>query len=176
VNVWKVDRLGRSTIDSLDLVNEMTEKKVAFRSLTQDFDTATIMGRFIMRILMIFAEFERENIVERVQAGVDAARERGIVGGTRRKLDGAKVAAARLAYAERPIDPSTNRPMSITQLAKLFGIDRTTFLRWADPNYFQGNTKDAQRFRERHPDLEKWIEASDDPHAFDSPRRRSRVA
>jgi DNA invertase Pin-like site-specific DNA recombinase len=175
VNVWKVDRMGRSTVNGILFVAELKQRKVAFRSLTQDFDTSSALGRMVLGVLLVFAEFERETIVERVQAGVDAAKARGIVGGTRRALDGAQVTAARLAYAERPIDPSTGRPMSINQLAKVFGVDRTTFLRWANPNYFEGNSKDAQRFRERHPDLENWLKVSDNPHFADSPKRRSRV-
>jgi Enterobacteriaceae phage serine recombinase len=175
VNVWKVDRLGRSTIDSLDLVNEMAAKDAAFRSLTQDFDTATTMGRFIMRILMIFAEFERENIVERVVAGLHAARERGVIGGSRRRLSGEQVEAARAAYEQRPTSPATGKPMTINELAALFGVNRTTFLRWARPDYLLGDSTDAKRFRERHPDIQNWIERSSDPHYADSPRRARRA-
>jgi DNA invertase Pin-like site-specific DNA recombinase len=175
VNVWKVDRLGRSTIDSLDLVNEMHQKGCAFRSITQEFDTATTIGRFIMRVLMIFAEFERENIVERVVAGINAARERGVVGGTRRKLSGVEVEAAREAYEHRPISPKTGKPMVINELAALFGVDRTTFLRWARRDYFTGNTTEARRFRQRHPDIQEWIERSSDVHYADSPRRARRA-
>lgn len=176
VNVWKVDRLGRSTVDSIDLVNHFTDNHVAFRSLTQSFDTATSMGRLIMGILMNFAEFERDNIVERVVAGLDAARDRGIVGGTRRSMDGDQVERAREAYANRPISPATGKPMTVTELARTFGVHRATFLRWAQPDYLLGDTADAIRFRERHPDIEAWIRESNDPHAFDSPRRRRGAA
>ena len=176
VNVWKVDRMGRSTVNGIQFVAELRAKSVAFRSLTQDFDTSTALGRMVLGILLVFAEFERETIVDRVVAGLSAARERGIVGGTRRSMNGAAVLAAREAYVNRPVSPATGKPMTVGELADLFGVHRTTFLRWANPNYFEGNTTDAQRFRERHPDLYGWIEVSNDPHHADSPRRNRRAS
>jgi DNA invertase Pin-like site-specific DNA recombinase len=175
INVWKVDRLGRSTVHGIEFVAMLREKKCAFRSLTQGFDTADAIGDVYFKMLLIFAEFERNTIVERVQAGIDAAKDRGIVGGTRRALDGEKVARARELYANPPISPVTGKRMTTREQAALFGVHYSTYLRWAQPNYFEGNTKDAQRFRQRHADLERWLERSNDPHFADSPRRRTRV-
>lgn len=139
-------------------------------------NTATALGRMILGVLLVFAEFERDTIVERVQAGLNAARDRGIIGGTRRSMDGDTVRRAREAYANRPISPRTGKPMSVGELADVFGVHRGTFLRWAQPHYFEGNTSDAQRFRERHPDLVQWLMRSDDPHFADSPRRSRRAS
>ena len=172
VNVWKTDRLGRSALDSMMLLAEMNEKQAAFRSLTEPVDTATPMGMAFMQMLMVFAELERNNIVQRVKAGLAVSQANGIVGGTRRALDGDQVAKAREAYANRPTSPVTGKPMTTTELAALFGVHRATFLRWAQPDYFTRPNKDAARFRTRHPDLDAWIERSNDPHFADSPRRR----
>jgi DNA invertase Pin-like site-specific DNA recombinase len=119
----------------------------------------------------VFAEFERETIVERVVAGLAAAREQEIVGGTKRKLDGDQVARARATYANPPVSPATGRPMTVGEQAALFGVHRATYLRWANPHYFEGGTRDAQRFRERHPNLTEWLEKSNDRNYSRSPKR-----
>jgi hypothetical protein len=62
--------------------------------------------------------------------------------------------------------------MTTKEQAALFGVHRATYLRWAQPNYFEGNSRDAARFRARHPDLHTWLKASDDPNYGASPRRR----
>lgn len=171
VNVWKVDRLGRSTLNSLLFVQELTERGIAFRSLTQQIDTSTPMGMMMLQMLMVFAEFERATIVERVNAGLAAARAAGIVGGTRRSLNNTEVERAREAYANRPVSPRTGKSMTVGELAGMFGVSRATFLRWAQPDYFSGNTRDAARFRSRHANLQGWIQASDDPNYGRSPKR-----
>jgi DNA invertase Pin-like site-specific DNA recombinase len=84
--VWKLDRLGRSLKDLLNLIQELDAKKVHFHSLTEIIDTSSPTGRLIFHILAAFGEFERNLIKERSLAGLVSARARGIIGGRRRKL------------------------------------------------------------------------------------------
>ena len=71
VLVFKIDRLTRSTADLLYLVELFNEHDCAFNSLMESIDTQTASGRMFLKIIGIFAEFERENIIERVRLGVE---------------------------------------------------------------------------------------------------------
>lgn len=84
--VWKLDRLGRSMRHLVGLIEELREKGVNFRSLTDSIDTSSPMGRFFFHVMGALAEMERELIVERTRAGLAAARAEGRVGGRRPKL------------------------------------------------------------------------------------------
>lgn len=77
LTVWKLDRLGRSTSHLIQTVNELGERGVEFRSLTEALDTTTPSGRLVFTVLAAVAQFEREIMVERVNAGLAAARDRG---------------------------------------------------------------------------------------------------
>ena len=74
--VWKLDRLGRSVRHLIILLDDLRVRGITFRSLTQDIDTSTAMGRAMMHIMGVMAELERENIVERVNAGLAGAQAR----------------------------------------------------------------------------------------------------
>lgn len=82
--VWKLDRLGRSMRHLVMLIEDLRERGVSFRSLTDSIDTSTPMGRFFFHVMGALAEMERELIVERTRAGLTAARQKGRVGGRRR--------------------------------------------------------------------------------------------
>ncbi len=84
--VWKLDRLGRSMRHLVILVEELRERGINFRSLTDAIDTSTPMGRFFFHVMGALAEMERELIVERTRAGLEAARAKGRIGGRRPKL------------------------------------------------------------------------------------------
>ncbi|MFP9230130.1 recombinase family protein [Pectobacterium cacticida] len=79
--VWKLDRLGRSMRNLVLLIDELRQRGIHFRSLTDSIDTNTPMGRFVFHIMSALAEMERELIVERTLAGLAAAREKGRIGG-----------------------------------------------------------------------------------------------
>lgn len=81
VVVWKLDRLGRSLKDLIDLVTKMQELEVSFLSIQDAINTDTATGRFTFNIFASLAEFEREIISERTKAGLSAARARGRKGG-----------------------------------------------------------------------------------------------
>jgi len=77
VLVWRLDRLGRSLKHLLQLIEEFRKKKVAFISLTEGFDTSTPQGELFFHIAGAFAQFERRLIQERINAGLDRARDEG---------------------------------------------------------------------------------------------------
>ncbi|MGR3616082.1 MAG: recombinase family protein [Paracoccaceae bacterium] len=76
--VWKLDRLGRSTVHLLQLLSDLRDRGIDFQAITQGIDTTTAIGRMLYGQLAVFAEFERENIRERTKAGMAAARKRGV--------------------------------------------------------------------------------------------------
>lgn len=75
--VWKIDRLGRSVAGVLETIKDLEERGIGIRSITEGFDSKTIMGRAMMQILLVFAEMERSLISERTKEGMKAARARG---------------------------------------------------------------------------------------------------
>ena len=78
VIVWKLDRWGRSTSDVVSSLEELRELNVKFVSITEALDFTTAIGRAMSGLLSVFAEFERELIRERVMAGLEQARSRGV--------------------------------------------------------------------------------------------------
>ena len=75
--VWKLDRLGRSLKELVELAEDFKERGINFHSLTEHIDTASAMGNMVFNIMATFAQFERDLISERTKAGLQAARERG---------------------------------------------------------------------------------------------------
>ena len=84
--VWKLDRVGRSLMEVLAVFETLNAKGAGIKVLTEQIDTSTAMGRFVMHILASLAEMERGLIVERTKAGLEAGRKRGRVGGRLPKL------------------------------------------------------------------------------------------
>ena len=121
VVVWRLDRLGRSLRHLIDTVNELAERKVGFRSLTESIDTTTSGGKLIFHIFGALAEFERELIRERTQAGLAAARARGRHGGRPPVMSPDKVAAARRMYE--------SREFTIEAIAQVLGVSRASIYR-----------------------------------------------
>ncbi|NRA87026.1 MAG: recombinase family protein [Rhizobiales bacterium] len=85
--VWKLDRLGRSLRHLVDLINILMEKGVGLKSLQDPIDTTNAQGRLVFNIFASLAEFERDLIIERTQAGLTAARIRGRTGGRPKGLN-----------------------------------------------------------------------------------------
>jgi DNA invertase Pin-like site-specific DNA recombinase len=76
--VWKLDRLGRSVKNLVDLVSELHKQGIQFKSLTDAIDTGTPSGRFFFHVMASLAEMERELTVERTRAGLEVARKLGV--------------------------------------------------------------------------------------------------
>ncbi len=86
LGVWKLDRLGRSLNHLIDVVTDLEQREVGFRSLQESIDTMTSGGKLIFHVFGALAEFERDLIRDRTQAGLAAARARGKQGGHNRAL------------------------------------------------------------------------------------------
>ncbi|MDR3332758.1 MAG: recombinase family protein [Synergistaceae bacterium] len=84
--IWKLDRLGRSVKDLINIVQELEERSILLNSLTEVIDTSSPAGRLFFHIMAAFGEFERNLIIERSMAGLAAAKECGRIGGRRHKL------------------------------------------------------------------------------------------
>jgi DNA invertase Pin-like site-specific DNA recombinase len=119
--VWRLDRLGRSLKHLIDIVNQLREQDIGFRSLQESIDTTTSGGKLIFHMFGALAEFERDVIRERTQAGLRAARSRGRQGGRPRVLDGEKLAMVRSMYEDRKYLPD--------DICKAMGISRSTLYR-----------------------------------------------
>ena len=100
--VWKLDRLGRDMKHLVNLIDDMNHKKIGFKVLSgAEIDTTTANGRLVFGIFAALAEFERELIRERTQAGLAAARARGRNGGRPRKMDEHTIKMAMAAMSDR---------------------------------------------------------------------------
>src|SRR3954470_695391 len=124
--VWRLDRLGRSLRHLIDTVTDLHERGVGFKSLQENIDTTTSGGKLVFHIFGALAEFEREIIRERTNAGLTAARARGRLGGRPKALSESKAEMARQLYADRT--------HSIAEICQTLGISRTTFYRYVRPS------------------------------------------
>jgi DNA invertase Pin-like site-specific DNA recombinase len=102
--VWKFDRLARSIRHLLELFRMCMEKGIGFVSLSEKMDAATPSGRLHFHLIAAMAEFERDLIQERVQAGLKAARAQGRRGGRPKKLDAQRTGLLLSLYRSRGAD------------------------------------------------------------------------
>jgi DNA invertase Pin-like site-specific DNA recombinase len=116
--VWKLDRLGRSVKQLVNLVSNFHTQGVQFKSLTDAIDTGTPSGRFFFHVMASLAEMERELTVERTRAGLEMARQLGRKGGRKPKMTDSKIASAKklLASGIPPKDVANNLSVSIPTL------------------------------------------------------------
>lgn len=119
--VWKLDRLGRSVKQLVDLVSALHKQGVHFKSLTDSIDTSTPSGRFFFHVMASLAEMERELAIERTRAGLEIARKLGRKGGRKREMTESKIDSARKLLANG-IPPK--------EVAKNLGVSVPTLYRW----------------------------------------------
>ena len=117
--VWKLDRLGRSLSHLLSIIATLKAKQIAFRSLTEGMDTTTASGELLFHIFGALAQYERDLTKERVLAGLNAARQRGRIGGRPRAIAQEKLDA---------IVEALNNGMSKAAVCRNFGVKRTTLI------------------------------------------------
>ena len=115
---WKLDRLARSLKDLVEIIHDLDQRGIGFKSLTESIDTVSTGGRLVFHIFGALAEFEHSLIRERTMAGLTAARARGRKGGRKPVMSPADIrkAAAMLS------DPKITK----TEVAKHFSISRVT--------------------------------------------------
>lgn len=98
--VWKLDRLSRSLRHLIDTVNDLKQRGIGLKVITQNLDTTTPSGTLVFHIFGALAEFERLLIKERTNAGLASARARGRVGGRPKAMDGRQVEIARSLHED----------------------------------------------------------------------------
>ncbi|MDP9363611.1 MAG: recombinase family protein [Chloroflexota bacterium] len=120
--VWRLDRLGRSLPHLIATVAELAARGIGFKSLTEQIDTTTPGGKLVFHVFGALAEFERDLIRERTNAGLAAARARGRTGGRPKKLaDPKQLALAQALYDGGQADVAT--------ICKALGVSRATLYR-----------------------------------------------
>ena len=124
--VWKLDRLGRSLGHLIETVAGMSARKIGFRSLQESIDTNTSGGKLFFHVFGALAEFERDIIRERTNAGLSAARARGRKGGRPKSMDEKKVAMA-MALLK-------NRTTPVGDICAILGVSKATLYRHLPPS------------------------------------------
>lgn len=119
--VWKLDRLGRTVKQLVDLVTDFERDRINFKSLTDNIDTTTSAGRFFFHLMASLAQMERELIGERTRAGLAAAKRLGRHGGRRRSMTDEKIESAEKLLLTG---------MLPRQVAKSLGVSLATLYRW----------------------------------------------
>lgn len=120
--VWKLDRLGRSLPHLVETVRDLEQRGIGFKSLQENIDTTTSGGKLIFHIFASLAEFERDIIRERTNAGLAAARARGRKGGRPKGVDEKK----RKGAISLKNDPSR----SVKEICDILGISRNTYYKY----------------------------------------------
>ena len=119
--VWKLDRIGRSVKGMVDFICEIDKKGIHFNSLTDNIDTTTPAGRFFFHVMTSLAQMERELIVERTRAGLEAARKRGRIGGRKRLMTKSKIESAKKLLQDG---------LPPREVADNLGVSIPTLYRW----------------------------------------------
>lgn len=117
--VWKFDRLGRSLVEMMRTIDGLRQQDIRFRSLTEQFDSDTAMGRYVLQMQGAMAEYFLGLNRERTMEGLKAALARGRKGGRPRKVSDADLEAGKAMLAAGTI--------SVAEIAKRLGISRKTF-------------------------------------------------
>lgn len=124
--IWKLDRLRRSLPHLVATVDELDKRGIGFKVLTgAPIDTGTKEGRLMFGMFSALAQFERDLLIERVNAGLIAARARGRVGGRRPVISKAGVRRAAAAMA--------HRDTSVPALCRELGVSKTALFRYVSP-------------------------------------------
>jgi DNA invertase Pin-like site-specific DNA recombinase len=122
--VWRLNRLGRSLKHLIETISQLDTRKIGFKSLTENIDTTTSGGKLIFHIFGALAEFERNLIRERTNAGLQAARARGRKGGRPKSLTGKKTAMAQALY--------NDKNNTVDEICKTLNVSRATLYRYID--------------------------------------------
>jgi DNA invertase Pin-like site-specific DNA recombinase len=120
--VWRLDRLGRSLPHLIETITGLNNRGIGFKSITESIDTTTSGGKLVFHIFGALAEFERDIIRERTQAGLSAARARGRKGGRPKALTSKKAQMAEALYKDKN--------NTIDEICRTLNISRATLYRY----------------------------------------------
>ncbi|NVN37920.1 recombinase family protein [Komagataeibacter swingsii] len=116
--VWRLDRLGRSLPDLVQIVGDLDRSGIGFESLTEKIETNSAAGKLVFHVFAALAEFERSLIRERTHAGLAAARARGRSGGRKPKLGEKQLREIKALLRDPDIQ--------VADVARRYGVSRTT--------------------------------------------------
>ncbi|GFE64930.1 recombinase family protein [Litoreibacter roseus] len=119
--VFKLDRVARSLPHLIEIMDRLNQNGIEFQSLSEAIDTKTPGGRLLFHVMGAISAFERDLIIERTQAGLKAAREKGRVGGRPKKMTADKVNAVRELLANG---------IPVKDAAAAVGVSVPTLYRW----------------------------------------------
>ena len=119
--IWKLDRLGRNLKGLIEFVGQLEKDEIHFKSLTEGIDTNAPAGRFFFHVIASLAQMERELLIERTKAGLDAAKKRGRIGGRKRSMTPSKIEAAKKLL---------DQGMPAKDVAHNLGVSIPTLYRW----------------------------------------------
>ena len=125
LTVTRLDRLGRSMLDTLTTLHELAETGVRVRALDLDLDTGTAAGRMVVNVMSALAEYERQLLIDRTNEGLAHARAQGRHGGRRRVLTDQQVTAIEAAAGT----------VSNADLAAMHGVSLRTISRVRSGTY-----------------------------------------
>lgn len=120
--VWKLDRLGRSLRNLMDIIDELNSRGIGFKCLTAPIDTTSPEGIMLYQLMSVFAQYEKSISAQRCAAGRKAARERGQVGGRPTKAND--------EVLSRIMELKTEGEMSVAQIGEAVGISRASVYRY----------------------------------------------
>lgn len=143
LNVWRLDRLGRSLQHLVAVVNELKDRGVMFRSLTETIDTSTASGELIFHVFAALSQFERTLIIERTMAGLQVAKDGGYVGGRQPKVSGEQIRTARQMLSSG---------FTISAVARALQVSRMTIYRVIEATDAELRERDARTAARR-----KWL-------------------
>ena len=119
--IWKLDRLGRNLKGLIEFVGKLEKDEIHFKSLTEGIDTNAPAGRFFFHVIASLAQMERELLIERTKAGLDADKKRGRIGGRKRSMTPSKIEAAKKLL---------DQGMPAKDVAHNLGVSIPTLYRW----------------------------------------------
>lgn len=149
--IWKLDRLGRSLKHLIELVHQLSDKGIGLQSLNDPVDTTTSQGKLIFNLFACLAEFERDLIRERTQAGLKAARTRGRTGGRPKGLSQnaqRKAIAAEALYKEGQL--------SVVEICQNLNISKATLYKYLRHQGVQVSTF-KKRQQSKVAEVELWL-------------------
>lgn len=122
--VWKLDRLARSTIELIQIVESLQNRGIHLVSIRDSIDTSTASGKFQLAVFAAVAEFERDIIRERTLAGLASARARGRIGGRPKGMSKNTIAKC------RAVDGLVSAGQTIERACRMYRMSKATYYKW----------------------------------------------